>query len=138
MRDELVRALLEVPDRGPWTVFVSSHDVDEIERLADRVGFLRDGRLVFAERIDALLARFRLIEVVMPDGSVPQLPAVANWIPQGASGRTLRFIDTQHGRAESGARIASTFPGAAIVTTPLALRDVFVALARQSSGVEAV
>ena len=131
VRDELVRGLLDAPRDMPPTVFVSSHDVDEVERLADWVGFLRDGRLVLAERVDSLLARFRLIEAVMP-GDVARPPAVpAEWVAATASGRTVRFIDTAHNRADASERIAAAFPGASIAVTPLTLRDIFVTLARQ-------
>jgi ABC-2 type transport system ATP-binding protein len=35
-------------------VFLSSHSLAEVERVADRVGILRHGHLVVVERIDAL------------------------------------------------------------------------------------
>src|SRR5205823_14199868 len=50
VRDELIRALLELAagnDRAggrPMTVFVSSHDIEELERLADWIGFIDRGR----------------------------------------------------------------------------------------------
>jgi ABC-2 type transport system ATP-binding protein len=46
VRDEIVEALLELSNLDRWTIFVSSHDISEIENLADHVGFLRDGELV--------------------------------------------------------------------------------------------
>lgn len=39
------------------TVFLSSHVLDEVQHVADRVAVLRNGRLVAEDRIDALLAR---------------------------------------------------------------------------------
>ena len=138
VRDELIRALLEAPGERPPTVFVSSHDVDEVERLADWVGFLHNGRLVFAEPVEALLKRFRLVEVVVASDPAPPLPARSDWIAQGSSGRTVRFVDTQHSASDAESRIASAFPGATVATTPLALRDIFVTLARSKSQVEAL
>lgn len=43
----------EVQDDGR-TVFLSSHTLAEVERVADRVGILRQGRLVVVERVDDL------------------------------------------------------------------------------------
>jgi ABC-2 type transport system ATP-binding protein len=136
VRDELIRALLEVPDARPWTVFVSSHDIDEVERLADWIGFMAGGRLVFAEPVTSLLTRFCLVEAIADDTDAPQLPSVEGWLPQGRAGRTLRFVDSAHDRADAGARIASAFPRAAIRTFPMALREIFVALARTSTPPE--
>jgi ABC-2 type transport system ATP-binding protein len=130
VRDELIRALLELPDDTPRTVFVSSHDVDEVERLADWIGFIANGRLLFAEPVSVLQSRFRLVEVVSAGDIAPPVPAGGAWIPAGAAGRTARFIETAHEGAESERRIASAFPGAEIRTTAMPLRDIFVALAR--------
>jgi ABC-2 type transport system ATP-binding protein len=139
VRDELVRALLEVPREREWTVFVSSHDVDEVERLADWVGFLANGRLLFAEPVESLLNRFRLIEIVTADDApAPAAAALAGWVPRGAAGRTLRFVDTAHDPADAQARIASAFPGAAVHVSRLGLRDIFVTLAGTATPAEAL
>jgi ABC-2 type transport system ATP-binding protein len=58
VRDDLVEALLRPPGGRPWTVLVSSHDMPEVERLADRVVFIESGRLLLEEPVASLLARF--------------------------------------------------------------------------------
>ncbi len=46
------------------TVFLSSHNLAEVERVADRVGIIRDGRMVAVEEIEKLRAkRTRKMEV---------------------------------------------------------------------------
>jgi ABC-2 type transport system ATP-binding protein len=45
--------LTETRDRGR-TVFLSSHSLSEVERVAERVAILREGRLVVVESLDAL------------------------------------------------------------------------------------
>jgi ABC-2 type transport system ATP-binding protein len=134
VRDELIRALLELPGERPFTVFVSSHDIDEVERLADWIGFLDRGRMVFAEPVSSLLDRVRLVEVVTPDGSSPTATMPSTWIAQGVAGRTLRFVDTQHDSDAAMTRIASAYPGADIRVAPLSLREIFVAVARRSAA----
>jgi ABC-2 type transport system ATP-binding protein len=53
----------EQRDRGV-TVFLSSHMLDEVERLCDRVGIIREGRLVDVEPVAALTRRsYRLVRV---------------------------------------------------------------------------
>jgi ABC-2 type transport system ATP-binding protein len=133
VRDELVRALLEAADDRPRTVLVSSHDIEEVERLADWVGFIDRGRLLFAEPVSALLARFRLVEVIAANGAPGTLPAEPGWILQGSAARTLRFVDTNHSSPDAATRIASAFPLAEIQTSPMPLRDIFVTLAAKSA-----
>jgi len=55
--DEIVT---ELADRGT-TVLLTTHDLAGVERIADRVGILKDGRLLLAEETEALKARFRTV-----------------------------------------------------------------------------
>jgi ABC-2 type transport system ATP-binding protein len=133
VRDELIRALLELPGERPFTCLVSSHDIDEVERLADWVGFIRDGRLVFAEPVTSLLARFRLVEITVEDGAPEVEGLPESWTVQGVAGRTLRVVDSAYDD-ETRARVAARFPYASLHVGPLSLREIFVALARHGAG----
>jgi ABC-2 type transport system ATP-binding protein len=133
VRDELIHALLELASDNhvrPWTVLVSSHDVEELERLADWIGFMDRGRLLFAEPVSSLLARFRRVDVIAEHAVAPPAAATPEWLMEGTSGRTIRFIDTNHTHPDADRRIASAWPGAEVHVSPLPLREIFVALAR--------
>jgi ABC-2 type transport system ATP-binding protein len=132
VRDELVRGLLEVAGERTWTVLISSHDIDDVERLADWVGFIKDGQLLFAEPVAALLERFRLVEVVSGVDTPAVMPADPRWLPRGTAGRTLQFVDTRHDEADAASRIVAAFPACDIRTSALPLREIFVTLARSS------
>ncbi len=68
MQSELLALLREERNRGK-TVFLSSHLLHEVERVADRVGIIRDGLLVAVATIDELKRqRTRRMEVTF---SVP-------------------------------------------------------------------
>ena len=57
-RDAVFREVIgDLADRGT-TVFVTTHDLAAIERLADRIGILQDGRLAVDEDTEALKARW--------------------------------------------------------------------------------
>jgi ABC-2 type transport system ATP-binding protein len=72
VQQEFYRLVEEVRAEGR-TVFMSSHVLPEIERTCDRVGIIREGRLVAIERVDDLKSRaartvsFRFAEPVPPD-----------------------------------------------------------------------
>jgi ABC-2 type transport system ATP-binding protein len=53
MKDEFERLLRETTASG-HTVFLSSHELDEVQRVADRVGIIKDGRLVRTDTVDGL------------------------------------------------------------------------------------
>jgi ABC-2 type transport system ATP-binding protein len=58
MQEEFLTLVGEERGRG-CTVFISSHELDEVERICDRVGIVREGRLIAVERIHDLLGRAR-------------------------------------------------------------------------------
>ena len=134
VRVELTQALLELPGDHPWTVFLSSHDIEEVERLADVIGFIDRGRLEFVEPVPSLLQRCRLVEVVSPDDSALSSDMRPEWLLQGTTGRTVRFIDTDHAAPDARDRIAASFPAANVHTSELPLREIFVALGRRRSA----
>ncbi|HKI92304.1 MAG TPA: ABC transporter ATP-binding protein [Gaiellaceae bacterium] len=53
MQDEFERLVRETVAEGR-TVFLSSHELDEVQRLADRVAIIRSGRLVASDTVESL------------------------------------------------------------------------------------
>jgi len=56
MQEEFLAVLIDYRDRG-GTVFLSSHELDEVERVCDRVAIIRDGRLAAVEKVADLRGR---------------------------------------------------------------------------------
>jgi ABC-2 type transport system ATP-binding protein len=56
MQEEFVTVIGEYRDRG-GTVFLSSHDLDEVERVCDTVAIVRDGRIAAVENVAELRGR---------------------------------------------------------------------------------
>ncbi|MGE5589528.1 MAG: ABC transporter ATP-binding protein [Bacillota bacterium] len=56
MQEAFQGLIREEQERGK-TVFMSSHVLGEVEALADRVGIIRDGRMVAVDRVDHLKKR---------------------------------------------------------------------------------
>ena len=131
VRDDLVRGVLELSGQEGWTVFVSSHDIDEVERLADQVGVLNGGRLELSEPAATLQARFRRVDVTVDgrDGPAPDTPA--SWLGVQHVGSRVGFVDSAYREGESEAAVRARFgDGVRIEVTPMSLREIFVALAK--------
>jgi ABC-2 type transport system ATP-binding protein len=82
----------DATDRGA-TVFLSSHVLPEVQRLADRVALIRDGRLELAGSVEDLRARAaQRVEVTfagpVPDAALDGLPGVR---VVGGHGHVLRL-----------------------------------------------
>ncbi|GAA5136026.1 ABC transporter ATP-binding protein [Prosthecobacter algae] len=132
VRDEFIRGLLELTEQEGWTVFVSSHDIEEVQRLADRIAIIHRGSLALAESRESLQARFRAVELVLPEAVQVPTTLPADWMHAEQAGRTLRFITGGfQEEAALGAVVRQVFPG---VQHPevraMSLREIFVSLAR--------
>ncbi|WP_436927832.1 ABC transporter ATP-binding protein [Halosimplex amylolyticum] len=84
--------LLESLAAGGATIFLTTHDMAEAHRLADRVGLLADGRLVAVDEPDALVAEYggesRLVVETDADPAALDLP-----YPAERSGDSLVVSD---------------------------------------------
>lgn len=56
MQEEFLALVREERERG-CAVLISSHELDEVERVCDRVGIIRAGRLIAVERVADLLGK---------------------------------------------------------------------------------
>ncbi len=132
VRDDFISGLIETSAQGNWTIFVSSHDIEDIERLADWIGVIENGRLRFAEELESLQRRFRRIEVTRTGGGANAPARPATWLNYEEAGVLSRFIDTAYAPDETEKRCREIFPGATVTATPLPLREIYVTLARAS------
>lgn len=87
MQEEFRRMVAEVRAEGR-TVFLSSHILREVERLCDRVGIIREGRLVAVEDVGDLRAReLRVLDLrfagPVPASAFRGLPGVHEVEAQG-------------------------------------------------------
>jgi ABC-2 type transport system ATP-binding protein len=134
VRDDLVRGVLELAGEERWTVVISSHDLDEVERLVDSVGFIDGGRLLLNEPFSDLHARFRRVDVTAQAWPQP-LPADPSWLSVQLAGRMLRVIECRYIEGETERRLATLAPGAIVDVQPMTLREIFIALVRRGREV---
>ena len=76
MRQDLLDALIEFLGEDERTVLLSSHDLGEVERLADTIGVLNHGRLGLIGNINDLLTSSREVSFLTsnptPQGELPR------------------------------------------------------------------
>lgn len=132
VRDELLTGLVELA--GETTIFISSHDLGEIEGLVSHVAFLEEGRLLFENSMEEMNARFRSVRVTF-DGAA-QRPAnpPPSWLDIRDNGSVLTFVENNFSETRLREQVAA-LPGPVrnIEIEPQSLRSIFVALARTAS-----
>jgi ABC-2 type transport system ATP-binding protein len=131
VRDEFIQGILELAEQSQWSVFISSHDIDEVERLADWIGVINDGRLYLAEPVASLIGRFRQIEATFEGDAVLPRPLPEHWLSAEAAGHTVRVADAKAGEPGGEERVRQALGGATRVdVSPMPLKAIFMALAR--------
>jgi ABC-2 type transport system ATP-binding protein len=135
VRDQLIEGLLE--RAGEATVFLSSHDLAEIESFASHVGYLEDGQLRFSEEMTSLSARFREVELTLEknDGLPQSMPET--WLRPKAAAGVVRFVESRFEEQRTSAEIRRVFGEVRSVEyRAMGLRAIFLAVARKGEEVE--
>jgi ABC-2 type transport system ATP-binding protein len=86
VRRDIMSAIIRTVAEEGRTVLFSSHLLDEVERVADQVVMLAQGKVVLDEPLDSIKARHRVITVRFMHATPekPQLPGLLNL--QGSDG----------------------------------------------------
>lgn len=124
--EEFLRMLAEdAMDRGS-TIFFSSHQLEELERIAEYVGVMDHGKLLLQARLDDIKNDFRLVTAAgnrLPLEKSPQVFSVE------VDGDCCRYFVTNDAE---GFTAELTRNGATITqSAPLSLRESFLQLVRK-------
>jgi ABC-2 type transport system ATP-binding protein len=121
--EELLEGLVSLCAQGT-TVFFSSHQIPEVERVADHVCILEHGRLVADVSLDEIRQSYRQINVVFPFEPANFQVKLDGVSKVETRGRQVRLFATGH--LEEIVNWARSFEASAIDVTPLGLREVFL------------
>jgi len=124
--DQLLHVLTEDGlDRG-CTIFFSSHQLEEVERIAEYTGVIEQGKLLMESRLDDIKRDFRLITAAgeaLPTQISSQVLSVVT------EGNFYRYVVTKN--AESFAAGLSQNGATVTNIVPLSLREIFLQLVRK-------
>jgi len=135
-REEIMAGVLElVASEGGLSMLLSSHEIDDVERLVDWVVILMDGKVRAAEALESLQARFQKIEILPETAeraiSSPR-PLPASWWPSGIqTGKTLSLTHTAWAGEATLGELRQMFPGATVTAESMSLRQIYRAFAHR-------
>jgi beta-exotoxin I transport system ATP-binding protein len=114
------------------TVFLSSHNLAEVQHVADRVGLVKEGKLVLVETVETLRARAltrveATFDAMPPAGAFAGVPGVDELERRGN-----RVILSLQGSADPLVKALSEFTVLALDSHEADLEDVFLGLYRES------
>jgi len=128
-KQQVFSELLKTVEDGERTVLISSHGLTDIERFADHVGMIKNGKLLLAGRMDEIVDRFRFAEFFSENGATFQ----------NRNGLTIlrRTEDRWHALLDQNSDAMKFLEsrGAKDTTlTRVTLEDLFVALAKDEEA----
>jgi ABC-2 type transport system ATP-binding protein len=124
MTEEVLQAIVSHVAREEMTVFFSSHQIAEVDQIADRVAIVDRGRTVVAGALDDLREQYRRIQLVF-DGEAPDHVFRAPGVERvQRKGRVLTVLSSA-GDAQIVAEGRGLQP-ASVDVTPVTLKEIFL------------
>ena len=122
--EEVLQALVAHAARGDTTVLFSSHDIADVEQIADRVAIVERGRALVDEALDELRASYRRVQPVF-DGAAPTHEFRAPGIVSARrAGRVLTVLSSAG--SDGVAAEARSLGPTSVEVYPVTLKEMFL------------
>jgi ABC-2 type transport system ATP-binding protein len=129
VRREFLESMVDIAAEGR-TVLLSSHQIGEVERVADIVAIVHAGRLVVVERLEQLKVSTRQLTVTVADANAALPPMAGSILHQRRRGRQWDVI--VRGLDETGLERLRFAEGiVAVESRTPSLEEIFVAYVAQ-------
>jgi ABC-2 type transport system ATP-binding protein len=119
----VLRELVAPPASEGTTVFFSSHQLAEVEQIADHVAIIDRGRTVVSGALDDLKLQYQRLRVVFQ-----KEPPPVSWV-EGVEalcqeGRTISILASRN--ADAIVQQARSLAGASVERFPVSLKEIFL------------
>ena len=101
VRREFLESMVDRAATGR-TVLLSSHQIHEVERVADHVAIIREGELIAVERLDAMKEDTRRLTLTVKDLTTPLPEFVGQGVADGRARPAGGRRDPRHERRRRG------------------------------------
>ena len=128
-KQQVFGELLKAVENGERTVLISSHGLSDIERFADHVGMIKNGKLLLEGRTDEIVDRYRLAEFFTSNGAQFQNRDGLIILKRNEN-RWHALLDQKSGAHDW----LQTRGAEQISLTRVTLEDLFVALAKDEEA----
>lgn len=91
VRREFLESMVDRAATGR-TVFLSSHQINEVERVADTVAIMKKSKLLLVDSLESIKSSTHLLTVTLSDENIDFIPPMGTIIERRQQGRELRFV----------------------------------------------
>ena len=122
--EDVLKELVALTASSEITIFFSSHQLSEVERIADHIGVIDKGRLVVSGALDDMKANYQRLHITLADAA----QAPSNWgdgvVSARQEGRVVSILAASN--ADAIAERARAITGAAVERFAVTLSDIFL------------
>lgn len=112
--------IADMAERG-LTVFITTHDLAAIETLADRIGVIRDGKLVLDDELETLRQRFRRVRYAGAPAALAMTAASVRAWGSGTEAIVTDYDDVAFERFRRDMEASES--------VPMTLEEIFISVA---------
>lgn len=121
--DCVLQELVGLPASEGTTIFFSSHQLTEVERVADHVAIVNRGRVAVAGALDDLKLQYHRVRVVFPRES-PRVVWAEGAEHVKQEGRTVSILARHN--VDAIIEQARSLPGSSVERFPVGLKEIFL------------
>ena len=122
-RRQFLELAIDLISKDGRTILFCSHILSDVERIADRVGILRAGKLIVDCSLEELKKRVRKLRVIF-DGEPPKQLPITEIISEKRQGREITV--TVANWNENKQAILNIFKPASCTDIPMTLEEIFI------------
>ena len=128
--EELLQALVAAAADGT-TVFFSSHQIAEVERIAEQVCIIDHGQLVMNFSLEDMRQHYRRITLGFAEHQPPEKFRIQGIQQIQTSGRQVILLANQN--ADAIVELARTMEPVSVEVAPIGLREVFLETVKEEA-----
>jgi ABC-2 type transport system ATP-binding protein len=132
VRREFLESMVDRAASGK-TVFLSSHQIHEVERVADIVGIMREGKLIVVERLEKLKAEVQELTITLANTTAAPPMVVGELLRQRRRSRQWQLL-VRNGERDSLAQLHEHETIESVDVRTPSLEEIFVAYMRNEGG----
>jgi ABC-2 type transport system ATP-binding protein len=122
--EDVLKELVALAASSDITIFFSSHQLSEVERIADHIGLIDRGKLVVSGALDEMKGRYQRLHITLADGTQPPSDWGDGVVSARQEGRVVSILASRN--AAAIAERARAIPGAGVERFPVTLSDIFL------------
>jgi ABC-2 type transport system ATP-binding protein len=122
--EDILRELVAIAASEGTTMFFSSHQLSEVELIADHIGIIDHGKMIVAGSLDDMKAQYQRVTVVFANSA----QAPSRWVDGVESvrqdGRMVSILASRN--IDAIVQQAQSQPGSAVERYPVTLKEIFL------------